>query len=653
MPRPSWNWKTFSVGTTQSGRTLINLFEESPLSFEELLAREAIQNSKDAHGTLNAAKNSGRIKLSKMPEFKMEFRLHEIKGEKLKQVWDYLDLSDLKKFLTNSLSNKQNNSSVPTPEILDPKGSLEILTISDFGAIGLGGDLKEVVDSNYFRALLSIGITGDKPKNAGGTRGYGKAAVIASSSIFTVFAYSRFPRSGTYKATRHFGGVVYTFDHKDASKKYSGIGTFGDPSQSHEQVFFPLVDEEADKAAQVLGIPIRKDAPEYYGTTLIVMAPSTDLKEVLKTVEHFWWPAIADGKLDIDFFFTGDKKPHVPRPKSHPDLLPYFEAYEIAKGNREAVPPYESGSKWEIEDRTKLNKEVEKTGPKKYAFGSSGYRIDKNSGFVESEGAIDDSKAPNSYIALIRSLGMVINYEELRFHKDPVVHGVFIASEEAEEIFVKQEPPSHSRWFHPPKQLDHLSKRKPETAKMLREIQDKLRDDIKQLKKKVQPPEDLKRKRIEILAKSFGVLFKNPKQGGGQTVKRDSQTIQINWLKKAELELGSKGGESRRYRSKIRVKNSTQDSQLENEFIVSLIARIVEDEDQLGEKVNVQFVNYPDNFVIDADGAARGVLKPEKWYEFEGVTSDIGLVRVLVSANVRDVPPAKTSGTDLEGDTHE
>ena len=653
MPRPSWNWKSFSVGTTQSGRTLINLFEESPLAYEELLAREAIQNSKDAHGTLKAAKASGRIKLSKVPDFKMEFRLEEIKGERLKVVWDYLDLNDLKKFLTNSLSNKQNNSSVPTPEILDLKDKLEILTISDFGAIGLGGDLKEAVDSNYFRALLSIGITGDKPKNAGGTRGYGKSAVIASSSVFTVFAYSRFPQVGAYKATRHFGGVVYTFDHKDGAKKYSGIGTFGDPSQSHEQVFFPLVDKEADKAAEILGIPIRKDSPEQYGTTLIILAPSTDLKEVLKTVEHFWWPAITDGKLDIDFYFAGDKKPQVPRPKSHPDLLPYFEAYEIAKGNRDAVPPYESGSRWEVEDRTKLNKEVEKAGPKKYAFGSSGYRIDKNSGFVESEGSIDDSKSPNSYIALIRSLGMVINYEELRFHKDPIVHGVFIASEEAEEIFVKQEPPSHSRWFHPPKQLDHLSKKKPETARMLREIQEKLRDDIKQLKKKVQPPEDLKRKRIEILAKSFGVLFKNPKHGGGQTVQRDSQSIQINWLKKADLELGSKGGESRRYRSKIRVKNTTQGSNSDQEFIVSLTARIVEDEDQIGEKINIQIINYPDSFVIDAEGAVKGVLKPDKWYEFEGVTSDIGLVRVLVSANVRDVPAEKSPDLNLDGEVNE
>ena len=156
MPRPSWNWKSFSVGTTQSGRTLINLFEESPLAFEELLAREAIQNSKDAHGTLQAAKVSGRIKIPKMPDFKMEFRLEEIKGERLKQVWEFLDLSDLKKFLANSLSNKQNNSSVPTPEVLDLKSSLEILTISDYGAIGLGGDLKEAVDSNYFRVQPSL-----------------------------------------------------------------------------------------------------------------------------------------------------------------------------------------------------------------------------------------------------------------------------------------------------------------------------------------------------------------------------------------------------------------------------------------------------------------------------------------------------------------
>jgi hypothetical protein len=637
MPRPSWYWKSFSVGTFQSGRTLINLFEESPLTYEELLAREAIQNSKDAHGTLRAAKTNGRIKLNKIPEFRMEFRLEEFKGNRLKEVWDFLDLSDLKKFLTNSLSNKQNNASLPTPEVLDLKKSLQILTISDFGAIGLGGNLLEAVDSNYFRALLSIGLTGDKPKNAGGTRGYGKAAVIASSSIFTVLAYSRFPETKDYKTTRHFGGVVYTFDHKDGARNYSGIGTFGDPSRSHEQVFFPLVDQDADFAAQTLGIPIRKDTPSDYGTTLVVVSPSIDLKEVLRTVEHFWWPAINDGNLDIDFYFPGSKSPVVPRPKSHANLLPYFEAYEIAKGNRDPVPPYEAGSNWEVKDRSKLNREVEKSGTKKYSYGRSAYRIDKNSGFVESDGAMDESKSPNSFVALIRSLGMVINYEELTFRKDPIVHGVFIASDEAEEIFVKQEPPSHSRWFHAPRQLEHLAKKKPETAAMLREIQEKLRDDIKQLKKRVQPPEELKRKRIEILAKSFGVLFKNPKKGSGETVKRNGQSIQINWLKKAELELGAKGGDSRRYRSKIRVRNLSPNVKIDQEFAVSFSARIVEDEDQMGDRVNFQMLNFPENFVLDADGSAIGSLAPEKWYEFEGVTSDLGLTRVLISANVRDV----------------
>ena len=189
MKQGDWKWKALKADSGGSGRQLLNLFEESSLMDEELLAREVIQNSKDSAATLRSMIAEGKIKVkdSQTPRFKMEFEKVELNKKSIESIWDSLGLSKLRQFLENSLSNKQSNSKVPQPMLLD-KNKMTLLKISDFGCTGLGGDLNNPKISNYFRALISIGITGGKQANSGGTRGDGESAYVAGSGVFTVFA---------------------------------------------------------------------------------------------------------------------------------------------------------------------------------------------------------------------------------------------------------------------------------------------------------------------------------------------------------------------------------------------------------------------------------------------------------------------------------
>jgi hypothetical protein len=639
MKQGDWKWKRLKADSGGSGRQLLNLFEESSLMDEELLAREVIQNSKDSAATLRRMFSEGKIKLNnpEPPKFRMEFEQSELGKKSVDEIWDLLGLSKLRKFLENSLSNKQSNSKVPQPNLLD-KNKMTILKISDFGCTGLGGDLNNPKISNYFRALVSIGITGGKQANSGGTRGYGKSAFVAGSGVFTVFAYAKFPAENGYSATRHFGGVVYTFDHTDKDD-LTGIGTFGDPKSEIGEVVAPLRDLDADAYAKALGLPSREsDAASSFGTTIVIMCPTVNLAEVLEATEKYWWPAILDGDLEIDFKSNEFENSRVPQPKSRTDLTPYFSAYDLAKKDREPIPPYEYSPAWPIEDRSALNKEADNAGPKEYSLGNVGYKIDVRTGFVDPETLDDESTSTNSWVALIRSTGMVINYEEIKFRKDPVVHGVMIASPDSEGILQAVEPPSHNRWFPHKKSPDS------EVGKMLTWIEDRIKRDIRELKKKVQIPDDLKRKRIEILSKAFGELFKTRGKGSILPPPAPKQTVHITWIKKAQLELGAAGGSARRFRSKIKVKvdvpnglSSEHEAALKSpsEYEIGLNAQVIQDESIMNDALSTSWIGTHQGFVLRKNGNLVGTLIPGKSYEFESVTEDVGLVRVMVTASVK------------------
>ena len=92
MKHGEWKWKALKADSGGSGRQLLNLFEESSLMDEELLAREVIQNSKDSAATLRRMISEGKIKVksSQTPRFKMEFEKVELSKKSIEGIWDLL-----------------------------------------------------------------------------------------------------------------------------------------------------------------------------------------------------------------------------------------------------------------------------------------------------------------------------------------------------------------------------------------------------------------------------------------------------------------------------------------------------------------------------------------------------------------------------------
>ena len=190
---------------------------------------------------------------------------------------------------------------------------------------------------------------------------------------------------------------------------------------------------------------------------------------------------------------------------------------------------------------------------------------------------------------------------------------------------------------------------------MLTWIEDRLKKDIRDLKKKVQIPDDLKRKRIEILSKAFGELFKVKGKGSILPPPPPKQTVHISWVKKAQLELGAGGGNARRFRSKIKVKvdvpkglSADVELALKNpsEYEIGLSASVIQDESIVNDSLSTTWVGSHQGFALGKNGNLVGILTPGKTYEFESVTQDVGLVRVMVTATVKQTD----SSTEEESD---
>jgi hypothetical protein len=649
-----WHMAAMTKSTTTSGRGLINLFEEASLDDVELLAREAVQNAKDAGSYLREQVLQGTIPNpgSMLPEFRMRFAHRKFSAEQVSTLWDPLGLSVLRDFLTQSLTNKQNNSRIPTPGMLDKDG-FSILTIDDFGCIGLGGDINYPGNSNWYRALLSIGFTGDKPRNSGGTRGNGKAAIVASSQVFTIFAYSRFPRVDGYEATRHFGGVTYTFNHTGIDGiDLSGRGTFGIMSSLEEGILEPLTDEEADSYARALGLVDRSsDEWSSFGTSLVVVCPSVELGDLLEQVEMNWWPAIIDGQLPITFEELDSGLVKSPDLAGRPLLTPFIRSFEIANNRDAAVPPYEFSPVWEKKDRSALNEALGVSGlSNSYSLGKVGYFIDAEKAFLDDgDQEEEDNSSTTSEVALIRSNGMVINYEKFTSRSVPKVHGVFIASSECEAMVQQVEPPAHSRWFGVTKGM------KNEVVKTLKGMENHLKGDIYTMKRKVRPPENQQRKRLEVLARAFGELFKNPDDGPPTPPKPTPQAVHIHWLKAAEIEAGSQDSDLIQYRSRIRVRMDSLPGQDNAEILaeesnsaqvrINIQARPLEDESAHGEPLLSTWIGPTHGLREIQHGYLEGWITKDEWFEFESLTEEVK-VKVEVKASVTDI----TNSIDGEPD---
>lgn len=432
------------------GDAFRRMFER--LDPEFALAREAIQNAVDA--AADDAHDSVIVEF----ELREDCDLGELLGP------PYSDHASAKSYVEPDLR-------LPVEEACR---SGRVLLIHDSGTTGLTGDMR-TMRSNFYRLMGGLG--GSEKSGGGGSFGFGKAAAILNSQLFTVFAYSI---TGEGEGRRKLWGTSYLDPHKLGREDYLGVGWFCH-EESEDADPLILEDEAADSIATRLGI--RRVRTGETGTTLALVCPSTGMEGLERHVRENWWPRIAERANDASHQLIYVREDGKRRPISlegDKRIRPFLGLYDVARGLKQPTPELR---RYELTS-TRASGNVR--------LGVLALSLDPDS--VEGDDALDG-------VALVRKPRMVVTYYRPRGF--PLgMRGIFIADPGMDSFLRKTEPHEHDDWNEkiPGPSLDkerqYADLIKKEIRKRVREFMDSY-----------SPPPEAEPKLLPELRRLLGNLF--------------------------------------------------------------------------------------------------------------------------------------------------
>ncbi len=437
---PEWKWIQPIPGVPDIGGAIGSMFKaegsDPPKALRALFpgfgdaslrasmfAREAIANSWDAYWHSE----------HQHQDFELHFRFRTLTLMESRSLQRTLHLDALKQRLGEAASTKSEARRQlglsPADCLDDLTKPLRVLEVVERWGGGMHGAW-DSGDSALERALIKVGWAQSK-QGAGGSFGYGKAAVAQGSRILSVIAYSCFDPDDGDEVTRRLLGATYWNHHQVDDEKFNGWALFGDQSGL---VTRPLEDEQADSVAAEIGISTRSlDVPEEMGSTLFIVDPAFGREELEAAILCNWWPALQhtlDWRMHL-FISEDDEEPtEVLAEPDHPVLGPFVRAYTAA----EAVL---LSSEVDAE-------EVDSTKEKIETFEIR--RDDELVAAVSLEEVKSESGSTESLVAMMRTHRMVIRYEKVGTGA-PTARGVLIADDEVNESLRQTEPPEHHRWL--------------------------------------------------------------------------------------------------------------------------------------------------------------------------------------------------------------
>jgi DNA mismatch endonuclease Vsr len=428
-----------------TGEAFTNTLASSGMRPAAVLAREAIQNSVDAH-----RKDQQKVTVDFIT----------------KLVVDAQKAAFVKTAGLDAIASRADKLGFKEPNCLgglhDPNVPLNLLYVDDHYTTGLEGDPANP-ESKFSRFLLSLGDGGKEHEEhgTGGSYGFGKSVYSSNSAVLTIFAYSR-TVDGEGKPMSLLFGCGYYRKHKHSDKYFTGRVWFGhEETTGHaqaQQKVVPLLGDEAISMAAALGFVPR--AADDLGTSVLIVDAVIDPASILEGVEDWWWPRLISSLLDVKVV-DADGKAQLPRPRKREHLRPFLEAFEIAIGKS---PP---------NGKTEFRKPFNKSEGDN--IGSLGFTVlERND---NDEFAVDDSRLDS--VALIRSPLMVVAYQRHWMVGSPVMVGAFVAAEDIDDILRAAEPPAHDRWDRDARRLQDQSGRK-------RQIVDKVLNGIRRSLKQCQ-----------------------------------------------------------------------------------------------------------------------------------------------------------------------
>lgn len=279
----------------------------------DALVREAIQNIWDAYDEWPV---------------KAVFRLITVKGSRLKKFQEALRWNELKDNLEAAGGKRYGGSIRPALKLIKSKKELRLLVVEDHNTGGLtGADRRPASDptqeNNFCSFAKDVGESGRKGMGAG-SKGKGKATLISCSSLKTlVFSSVLIEYPEGKEGLRIFGCCDLPWHESPKDGPCAGPGWFGNKYQ-YDQSMERYTSESSwgeHQAAKALFID-RK--PGDTGTSILIVGfsdPTTGSEETLEKVSQkiqraavdSFWPAMAEGKLEVEVHIQEDDGVVVPR----------------------------------------------------------------------------------------------------------------------------------------------------------------------------------------------------------------------------------------------------------------------------------------------------------------------------------------------------
>ena len=436
---PKWRWERIDPSRTGASGDLSKMFKNEPVKVPgvlgvsapapeaALLVREVVQNSWDA-----ALESREEFPDPAGPPFEVCFTFKSYTNDQRSELVDHLGLQELSARVSavgdrRALGLTEDDCLLR----LDDEEELRLLEISEQAGGGMYGPWRGN-ESKLWMALCSIGITTDVT-GRGGSYGYGKAGLIRGSQVRLVIAYTCFrKRDEDPGVTRRLLGMTYWDGHKIDGTSYTGSARLG--VGDSDETANPLENEEADRLAEQLGMDVRDPAvPADLGTTLLLVEPTVNARDLVTAAERYWWPALQEPALHFHLQVVDEGgEIHYPRPKSNPDLQPFIDAYEAAttpQDNRRA----------EVRQRP-IRRIDDYANP-----GVLGLRAERAGWSYPAHVEADDGVEHRSLVALVRKLRMVVEYYEAG-QAQPFVRGTFVADDSINEALRRTEPKAHDAW---------------------------------------------------------------------------------------------------------------------------------------------------------------------------------------------------------------
>lgn len=414
-----------------TSKGIINQLGRPSLDLLAVLVRETVQNSWDAR-----AEGLGSI----------HFRI---------DGWT-LD-NDQQKILSEGIfGNIPPDEYLPLSKSLFGKKSVNVLAISDRGTKGLGGPTRAdvITDSNVSRDfvdfLRNVGQPPDK-QLAGGTYGYGKAALYRASHARTICIYTRCETHNRLE-TRFIAsalGEPYT----TSKARYTGRHWWG---RSDDDIAEPLLNSQADVVAKRLGL--LTFSGDERGTTILIIDPILNEEDDQNSVHRspqqalnlmaeyilwYFWPKMLtydhnSPSIHFDLSWQG-KKIHLPAPEDFLPLQGYVHAMYLLKdftSNSDSI--FRAITEDVASQRPK--QQLGRLAIQQFPTASANY-FDTGIGESPFSGLTHHTAVMRHPELIVKYLpGAVMPNEKLGYG------GVFITDATVDSVFADAEPPTHDDW---------------------------------------------------------------------------------------------------------------------------------------------------------------------------------------------------------------